>query len=55
MWQAMAANMDMQSIRRDLPEEFWEDFDNIVANLERIVRKFIEHVQEVGAFVVTGF
>jgi RNA ligase len=30
MWEAMAAGDDMGAIRRDLPEEFWTDFDDIV-------------------------
>jgi RNA ligase len=33
MWEAMAADDDMEKIRRDLPEEFWQDFDNIIQNL----------------------
>jgi RNA ligase len=35
MWEAMAAGDDLQSVRRDLPEEFWTDFDAIIAALER--------------------
>jgi RNA ligase len=30
MWEAMAAGDDLDAIRRDLPEEFWTDFDDIV-------------------------
>jgi RNA ligase len=30
MWEAMAAGDDLGAIRRDLPEEFWTDFDDIV-------------------------
>jgi putative RNA ligase len=33
MWEAMLAGDDMEAIRRDLPEEFWADFDAIVALL----------------------
>src|SRR5262249_61017019 len=33
MWEAMQAGDDMQAIRRDLPEEFWGDFDAILAML----------------------
>ena len=29
MWEAMLADDDMDAIRRDLPEEFWVDFDAI--------------------------
>ena len=31
MWEAMKAGDDMHAIRRDLPEEFWADFDAICA------------------------
>ena len=34
MWEAMSAGDDMTAIRRDLPEEFWTDFDDIVRLLE---------------------
>ena len=34
MWEAMAAGDDLQAIRRDLPEEFWGDFDDIVRSLD---------------------
>ena len=33
MWEAMRAGDDMQVIRRDLPEEFWTDFDAIISIL----------------------
>jgi RNA ligase len=33
MWEAMMAGDDMAAIRRDLPEEFWADFDAITATL----------------------
>ena len=29
LWEAMAAGDDLEAIRRDLPEEFWNDFDQI--------------------------
>jgi RNA ligase len=35
MWEAMQAGDDMQAIRRDLPEEFWSDFDAITSMLQR--------------------
>lgn len=34
MWEAMLAADDMVAIRRDLPEEFWADFDQITALLK---------------------
>ena len=35
MWEAMQAGDDMAAIRRDLPEEFWDDFDAITSRLQR--------------------
>ena len=35
MWEAMQAGDDMQAIRRDLPEEFWGDFDAITSLLRQ--------------------
>jgi RNA ligase len=29
MWEAMSASADLDAIRRDIPEEFWGDFDSI--------------------------
>lgn len=34
LWEAKAAGDDMEAIRRDLPEEFWSDFDDIVRLLK---------------------
>jgi RNA ligase len=33
MWEAMVAGDDLTSIKRDLPEEFWSDFDHITGLL----------------------
>jgi RNA ligase len=33
IWEAMQAGDDLEAIRRDLPEEFWADFDAIIAVL----------------------
>jgi RNA ligase len=33
MWEAMRDGTDLAAVRRDLPEEFWPDFDEIVAAL----------------------
>lgn len=33
MWEAMVAGDDLGAIRRDLPEEFWADFDQITSLL----------------------
>jgi RNA ligase len=34
IWEAMSAGADMDAMRRELPEEFWEDFDFIREELE---------------------
>jgi RNA ligase len=39
MWEAMIAGGDMDAIRRDLPEEFWSDFDAITTGLAREVQR----------------
>ena len=45
MWQAMANQMDMQDIRRDLPEEFWDDFDLMTAILEANAARIVAKVE----------
>jgi RNA ligase len=44
IWEAMAAGDDLVSIRRQLPEEFWGDFDRIVTLLEARVAALVEEV-----------
>lgn len=51
MWEAMAAGDDMAAIRRDLPEEFWADFDDIVRLLEENYRKIEAAVADLAATV----
>lgn len=51
MWEAMAACDDMSAIRRDLPEEFWTDFDDIVRLLSASVAAIETRVAEVAASV----
>lgn len=46
MWEAMKAGDDMEAIRRDLPEEFWADFDAIVSNLSLSVESIVGKVRE---------
>lgn len=41
MWEALAAGDDMDAIRRELPEEFWTDYDNIV----RLLREQVARVE----------
>lgn len=33
IWEAMVAGDDLEAVRRELPEEFWPDFDTITHNL----------------------
>ena len=40
----VAAGMDMASIRRELPEEFWADFDSIIAILDSQIRSIVDRV-----------
>ncbi|WP_428394641.1 RNA ligase [Lichenicoccus sp.] len=49
MWEAMAAGDDMDAIRRDLPEEFWTDFDDIVRLLQARIAAIETRVAEVAA------
>ena len=51
MWEAMNAGDDMAAIRRDLPEEFWADFDDIVRLLKASIAAAEARVAEVAASV----
>ena len=51
MWEALAAGDDMDAIRRDLPEEFWNDFDDIVRLLTASITAIEARVVEVAASV----
>lgn len=42
MWEAMLAADDLANIRRDLPEEFWPDFDGIIRALNSQLRHIVE-------------
>lgn len=44
MWEAPAAGDDMEAIRRDRPEELWDDFDAIVATLGRHRQELVAKV-----------
>jgi RNA ligase len=44
MWEAMAAGDDMAAIRMDLPEEFWDDFDQIVGLLHAAIARLTDRV-----------
>lgn len=49
MWEAMRAGDDMGAIRRDLPEEFWTDFDAITSGLEIRIGEITGKVAAVAA------
>jgi RNA ligase len=51
MWEAMSNGDDMAAIRRDLPEEFWADFDDIVRLLKAAIATIEGRVAEVAATV----
>lgn len=51
MWEAMMAGDDIGIIRRELPEEFWTDFDNITRILSENINIIETRVAEVSASV----
>lgn len=48
MWEALAADDNMDALRRELPEEFWGDFDSIVALLRGRTEALVRRVREVA-------
>lgn len=48
MWEAMQAGDDLNEIRKQLPEEFWADFDTIITLIQKRVDGLIEAVREVA-------
>ncbi|TNV71600.1 hypothetical protein FGO68_gene13093 [Halteria grandinella] len=53
MWEAMHAGEDLETIRRQLPEEFWTDFEDITSILERQLHELMENIKA-GAESVAG-
>jgi len=51
MWEAMNAGDDLAAIRRDLPEEFWTDYADIVRLLQARVDDLTARVEAVAASV----
>lgn len=51
MWEIMQAGDDLATIRRDIPEEFWADFDAICAILTRGVNAVVESAERAAASV----
>jgi RNA ligase len=46
MWNAMLAGDDLDKVRRDLPEEFWTDFDGITSALQRQISGIIAETEK---------
>ncbi|MBP9089616.1 2'-5' RNA ligase [bacterium] len=44
LWEKLAAGDDLDAMRRDLPEEFWSDFDQIRSQLENNLAQLINRV-----------
>lgn len=44
IWERMAAGDDLDAMRRDLPEEFWSDFDQIRSQLELNLANLISRI-----------
>ncbi|MBA4077249.1 MAG: 2'-5' RNA ligase, partial [Cyanobacteria bacterium PR.023] len=44
IWEKLAAGDDLDAMRRDLPEEFWSDFDQIRSQLENNLAQLINRV-----------
>jgi RNA ligase len=51
LWEVMAAGSDLESIRKELPEEFWVDFDDIVAIIDGQIEATVALVAEVAQTV----
>ena len=46
IWRAMDQGDDLSGIRREIPEEFWEDFDSIQKILEGKLQEIVETVEQ---------
>jgi RNA ligase len=53
MWEAMMAGDDLEEIRKQLPEEFWADFDTIIALLSKQRDDLIEEATTTAKSVET--
>jgi len=51
LWEAMAAGDDLDSIRKELPEEFWSDFDSVRKYLDASRDALIEKTARVAEAV----
>lgn len=46
MWEALQAGDNLEELRRQLPEEFWADFDSITAILQNQITELVANVKE---------
>ncbi|MSP01523.1 MAG: 2'-5' RNA ligase [Acetobacteraceae bacterium] len=44
LWEALSAGDDLEAIRREIPEEFWDDFDRIVGLLQGAATGIVDRV-----------
>lgn len=51
VWEALVAGDDLEAMRRQLPEEFWTDFDSITGSLYQLHGNLFERVAEAAANV----
>jgi RNA ligase len=51
LWEAWAAGDNLNAIRRELPEEFWSDFDSITALLQQVMTAFTVRISQAVANV----
>nr|GFB62873.1 hypothetical protein [Tanacetum cinerariifolium] len=53
LWDAWVAGDDLNAIRRELPEEFWSDFDNITTLLQQAMAAFKARIAKAVADVAS--
>jgi RNA ligase len=49
IWDCLVAGDDLETMRRELPEEFWQDFDSIVAILTNQIDRLTARIDAFGA------
>jgi RNA ligase len=54
VWEAMMAGDDLVTFRRDLPEEFWADFDSMVTLIGNQARKIAADTKDALEFASNG-
>jgi RNA ligase len=53
IWQALADGADMEALRREIPEEFWTDFDVIVRLLREQVATYEKRIERLAGLMAT--